>query len=183
MNYSNPLPLLIYSETWAPPRKTTPRVKAEMKEVPQTFFFCKGRWEPVQLGASILDSTLVGKRVQEISLPSHQEVIVFSFSPLSAQVSWSSCRLIRIRSRASINLYCSTKNEITVSPLIGELKRLFSEMSSMGHLGNKPSGTVSTDSIKQVIIVLHVLHHVMFWSIAELLCTHWTAALGREKML
>lgn len=26
-------------------------------------------------------------------------------------------------------------------------------MSSMGHLGNKPSGTVSTDSIKQVIIV------------------------------
>jgi len=58
-----------------------------MKEVPQTFFFCKGRWEPVQLGASILDSTLVGRRVQEISLPSHQEVIVFSFSPLSAQVS------------------------------------------------------------------------------------------------
>jgi len=28
-------------------------------------------------------------------------------------------------------------------------------MSSMGHLGNKPSGTVSTDSIKQVTIVFN----------------------------
>lgn len=164
MNYSNLQPLLIYSEIWAPlpsmlplslfpsahtqllPRKTTPRVRAEMKGVPQTFFSCKGGWEPVQLGASILDSTLRGRRVQEISLPGHREfssfqshhrLLLFTIKCTGVlKFLQADCRIM-----SGASLYCSTKNEITVSPLTGELERLFSEMGPMGHLKNKPSGS------------------------------------------
>jgi len=138
-----PLPLLPTASPQFPPGKTSPRVSTQRKEVPLGVLLqAKAGGRPAQLRAFVLDSTLVGKIEQEISLSGHEETVIIFIIKFTTALQFLRAYWDKVQSLHQLLLHYNIKNEMTVSPSISELTMLPSGMSLGVHLGNKQGGTI-----------------------------------------